>query len=246
MKIFPLSEGSFTIDKTKQFVPFNKETDDLQKRPVGSLLVEIQPFLVITSKDIIVIDTGLGFTNADGTLQLHANILQQGISPNDVTKVLVSHLHKDHSGGIALTHANGTQQLSFEHATYYVGRAEFAEAQKKGSLSYEPEAYAILATAPNVVFLEEEGVIDGYIAYSTSGGHSVHHQVFTITDNGQTVFFGGDVAPQAQQLQNRFMAKYDYDGKKSMELRQLWKDQGTVGKWTFLFYHDIKNPVKSF
>jgi len=61
MQIFPLSEGAFTIDKTKRFVPFDLEKDDLQQRTTGSLLVEIQPFAVITSEDVLVIDTGLGF-----------------------------------------------------------------------------------------------------------------------------------------------------------------------------------------
>ena len=60
MKIIPLSEGSFTIDKTKLFVPFNTAMDDLQQRPIGSLLVEVQPFVVITSEDILLLDTGLG------------------------------------------------------------------------------------------------------------------------------------------------------------------------------------------
>ena len=100
MKIIPLSEGSFTIDKTKLFVPFNKEQDNLQSRPVGSLLVEIQPFLVITDKDILLLDTGLGFMN-DGELQLHQHLKSAGILPGQVTKVLMSHLHKDHAGGIS-------------------------------------------------------------------------------------------------------------------------------------------------
>ena len=60
MKIIPLSEGTFTIDKTKLFVPFDEDVHDLQQRPVGSLLVEIQPFVIITSKDILLLDTGLG------------------------------------------------------------------------------------------------------------------------------------------------------------------------------------------
>ena len=55
MKIIPLSEGAFTIDKTKKFVPFNKEIDDLQQRAVGSLLVEIQPFCIVAKNDIIII-----------------------------------------------------------------------------------------------------------------------------------------------------------------------------------------------
>jgi hypothetical protein len=71
MQIIPLSEGSFTIDKSKVFVPFNTLTEALQSRPLGSLLVEIQPFVVVTSKDIILIDTGLGYTKTDGQLQLH-------------------------------------------------------------------------------------------------------------------------------------------------------------------------------
>src|SRR5436190_14599214 len=100
MKIIPLSEGAFTIDKTKHFIPFDKKTDDLQQRAVGSLLVEIQPFCIVTANDIIIIDTGLGFKNDEGTLQIHQNLLDHGINPMDVTKVLLSHLHKDHSGGI--------------------------------------------------------------------------------------------------------------------------------------------------
>ena len=64
-KIIPLSEGAFTVDQTKKFIPFDKETDNLQDRKKGSLLVEIQPFVVITSNDIILLDTGLGFAGQD-------------------------------------------------------------------------------------------------------------------------------------------------------------------------------------
>jgi hypothetical protein len=71
MKIIPLSEGAFTVDQTKKFIPFNINEDDLQKRNKGSILVEIQPFAVITSKDIILFDTGLGFADELSHLQIH-------------------------------------------------------------------------------------------------------------------------------------------------------------------------------
>ena len=61
MQIIPLSEGTFTIDKTKVFVPFNTGTEELNSRPVGSLLVEIQPFVIVTANDVILLDTGLGY-----------------------------------------------------------------------------------------------------------------------------------------------------------------------------------------
>jgi glyoxylase-like metal-dependent hydrolase (beta-lactamase superfamily II) len=101
MKIIPLSEGSFTIDQTKDFIPFNLEMDDLQQRSRGSLLVEIQPFVIITKNDVILLDTGLGFTNENDVLQLHQNLMDNDIDPMSVTKVLMSHLHKDHAGGIS-------------------------------------------------------------------------------------------------------------------------------------------------
>src|SRR5262245_25479549 len=100
MKIIPLQEGSFTIDQTKRFIPFNLSKDDLQQRSKGSLLVEVQPFVVITSEDVLLLDTGLGFEK-DGVLQLHKNLMEAGINPSEVTKVLLSHLHKDHAGGIS-------------------------------------------------------------------------------------------------------------------------------------------------
>ena len=247
MKIIPLSEGSFTIDKTKQFVPFDNQNDDLQQRPVGSLLVEIQPFCIVTKNDILVIDTGLGFSNADGTLQIHQNLMDNGINPMDVTKVLMSHLHKDHSGGICKEDKMLRQKFfSFSNAVYYVNKNELAFAFEKGKPSYTPEDFDILSGSDKVIFTEDTGKIDDYIRYEVSGAHCPHHQVFWIEEDGETIFFGGDVAPQLQQMKSRFIAKYDFDGKKCMELRQQWWLQGQQKHWTFLFYHDIKTPVLSF
>jgi glyoxylase-like metal-dependent hydrolase (beta-lactamase superfamily II) len=243
MKIIPLSEGAFTIDKTKVFVPFDVEKDDLQERPLGSLLVEVQPFCIVTKKDILLIDTGLGFCNRDGVLQIHQLLVDNGIDPMSVTKVLVSHLHKDHAGGVSKEDKIlGHTFISFPQATYYVNKDEFAYATEKGSPSFTPAEFQILGTADNVVFTEGNGKIDDYIAYEVSGAHSPYHQTFMIEEEGEKVFFGGDVAPQLQQMKSRFIAKYDYDGKQCMELRQKWWEQGQREHWTFLFYHDIKTP----
>lgn len=247
MKIIPLSEGAFTVDKTKQFIPFDKQQDDLQQRNVGSLLVEIQPFCIVASNDIIIIDTGLGFSNSDGTLQIHQNLWDNGISPAEVTKVLMSHLHKDHSGGISKKNpAAGQKILTFPNAQYFINKQELALASEEGNSSYSQEEFENLAKLDKVILTQGDGSIDDYIRYELTGAHSPYHQVFWIEEDGQTIFFGGDVAPQLQQMKNRFIAKYDFDGKKCMELRQQWWQQGQQQNWTFLFYHDIKTPVYSF
>lgn len=242
MKIIPLSEGSFTIDKTKLFVPFNEGTDVLNERPVGSLLVEIQPFLVITSKDVLLLDTGLGFhDNAYGQMQLHANLQKAGIKPEQVTKVLMSHLHKDHAGGISMEEDHS--KLCLPNATYYIQKRELDFALEKGMPSFIPGEISILQNATQVHFLEnDEGIIDNYITYQHTGAHSPFHQVFWIKEGDTTIFFGGDDAPQLQQMKVRYKTKYDFDPDKAMQLRQQWWQQGQKEGWTFLFYHDIKTP----
>jgi glyoxylase-like metal-dependent hydrolase (beta-lactamase superfamily II) len=245
MKIIPLSEGTFTVDKTKQLIPFDLQKDKLRERNVGSLLVEIQPFVIVTSRDILLLDTGLGFTNANGVLQIHQNLLNNGIDPLDVTKVLLSHLHKDHSGGISYQ-KNGQRVLSFANATYYINKQEFDFAFENARSSYIIEDFEMLKNSSQVKFIEGNGIIDDYIKYEVTGAHCPYHQVFGIKENEEKIFFGGDVAPQLQQMKNKFIAKYDYDGNKSMQLRQQWREQGEREKWVFLFYHDIKSPVFKF
>lgn len=245
MQIIPLSEGAFTIDKTKEFIPFNSGSDDLQARMTGSLLVEIQPFLIITEKDVLLLDTGLGL-ESDGEMQIHRNMRKAGIDPNSVTKVLLSHLHKDHVSGAGSKLIGANRTTSFPQAIYYVQQRELEYALEKGFPSYEPESFEFLINLSNLVKLEGNGLIDGYVRYELTGGHCPFHQVFHIEESGEHAFFGADVAPQKQQMLNRFVAKYDYDGVKCMELRQKWWEQGQKEDWTFLFYHDIKNPIWKF
>ena len=237
MQIIPVSEGSFTIDQSKVFIPFDEEKDSLKQRSSGSLLVEIQPFVIKTDQDILLIDTGLGFSN-----QLENNLKNAGIEPSAVTKVLLSHLHKDHAGGVSRKEGE-KYRIRLPNANYYFQRKELDHAFEKGFPSYITDELACLREATNVQLIDGDGVLNEYIRYQVTGAHSKYHQVFWIEENGELVFFGGDDAPQLHQMKHRFTAKYDYDGKKAMELRQTWWEQGKKENWKFLFYHDIKTPV---
>lgn len=241
MKIIPLSEGSFTVDASKKFVPFKHGEDELQERKRGSLLVEIQPFAVITSKDIILLDTGLGVPNENGQFQIYQNLKENGISPDDVTKVILSHLHKDHVGGLINPF---TKQLSFEQADYYVQKRELDYAFEQGAPSYETDGIEVLKNSDQLTLIDNDyGDIEGYLTYQVTAAHSKYHQVIWIKEEDEIVFFGADDAPQLVQMKRRFMAKYDYDGKSADALREKWWQQGNAEHWYFLFYHDVKHPV---
>ncbi|WP_222165452.1 MBL fold metallo-hydrolase [Edaphocola aurantiacus] len=239
-QIFPLSEGTFTVGRDKTFLPFDETKDELNDRSIGSILVEVQPFLIVNDRDVIICDAGLGFHNADGVAQLIANLAQHNIHPEDVTKVLMSHLHKDHAGGLPVI----LEEPAFAQAKIYVYFPEMTFAYEKGAPSYFTEDLDALKSSDRVVWLEEsKGTIDGYIHYEHSGGHSPEHIVYWVDTAEGKIFFGGDEAPQARQMKIKYVAKYDYNGKLAMELRERWAEQGKTEGWQFLFYHDVKLPT---
>jgi glyoxylase-like metal-dependent hydrolase (beta-lactamase superfamily II) len=238
-QIIPLSEGTFTVGRDKMFAPFDLNKDELNDRSRGSLLVEVQPFIIVNDKDIILLDTGLGFNHPDGANHLISNLAKHNILPEDVTKILMSHLHKDHAGGL--------NPDIFYNAQIYIYKPELEFAYEKGKPSYFPEELDKLNWAENVVQLEAtEGVIDEYIRYWHTDGHSPQHIVFLIDDPDGPIFYGGDEAPQHKQMIVKYVAKYDYNGKRAMELREEWMQKGKEGNWRFLFYHDIATPIKQY
>jgi len=242
--VFPLSEGAFSIGHDKVFVPFDASRDVLTDRPTGSLHVEVQPFLVVIGDDVLLLDTGLGFTTPGG-MQIHENIRARGFTPEQVTKVLMSHLHKDHAGGLLQTDpASGATKPAFPNASYYIYRAEADYALETGYPSYHPSELEPLFASGQVVWLDGvEGRINEHITFRHSGAHCPQHIVFLIEDGAQTLFYGGDEAPQLKQMKMKYVAKYDWDGKRAMMLRTQWAEEGQKAGWHFLFYHDIAQPV---
>ena len=73
MQVFTLHEGSYSVDATKKFIPFDPAKDNPKDRP-ASLFIHVQPFLVKLGSQLILVDTGLGYSDENGKLHLHKNI----------------------------------------------------------------------------------------------------------------------------------------------------------------------------
>jgi glyoxylase-like metal-dependent hydrolase (beta-lactamase superfamily II) len=241
MEIFALGEGSYSVDSSKKFIPFDPQTDSAKDRP-GSLFIHVNPFLVKTTDDLILFDSGLGFKDTRDELLAHQHIRNAGFDPEEVTLVLMSHLHYDHSGGLAVER-NGRLQPSFPHAHHVIQKGEWETAIAGKSSSYHKEIFEALKDSVDIQFVENSGELKPGIRYELSGGHCPFHQVFWIDDKGDKCFFGGDELPEPEQLLRKFIAKYDYDGRKAMQLREEYGKIAAEEKYTCLFYHAKSNPV---
>nr|WP_068888169.1 MBL fold metallo-hydrolase [Pedobacter panaciterrae] len=236
MQVFTLYEGSYSVDATKKFIPFNAEKDNPKDRP-ASLFIHVQPFLVKLKNSLVLFDTGLGYSDEEGQLILHKNIRKAGFDPDDVDMVLMSHLHFDHSGGMIHNKIDGSVELSFPHATYVIQHGEWESAFTSTSSSYKTEIFDFLQRNAQLKFVENSGQLTDEISYELTGAHSPFHQVFLLDDGVNKVFFGGDVLPEPEELLRRFIAKYDFDGRKAMELREEFGKKAAEQNWNCLFYH---------
>ena len=241
MQIFPLGEGSYSVDSSKKFIPFDPQTDSTKDRP-GSLFIHVNPFLVKTANDLILFDAGLGFKDTRDELWIHQHIRNAGFDPDEVTLVLMSHLHYDHSGGLVVER-NGQLEPSFPQALHVIQKGEWEQAINGRSSSYHKEIFEALKDKVNIHFVENSGELKPGIQYELSGGHCPFHQVFWLNDNGDKCFFGGDELPEPEQLLRKFIAKYDYDGRRAMQLREEYGKKAAEENYTCLFYHAKSNPV---
>lgn len=235
MEVHTLFEGSYSVDASKKFIPFVDGVDSVKDRP-ASLFIHVQPFLVQFNELLLLLDTGLGYSDRQGNLVIHEQIRKAGFAPEAVTHVLMSHLHFDHAGGMVHNWEDRIE-VSFPQADYVIQRGEWESAFTNPASSYKTEIFECLQRNAHIEFVEGSGELLPGINFELTGAHTPFHQVFLLDDGTSKVFFGGDVLPEPEELVKNFVAKYDYDGRKAMELRKEYGVRAATEKWNCLFYH---------
>jgi glyoxylase-like metal-dependent hydrolase (beta-lactamase superfamily II) len=240
MKIIPLKEGNFSASKTKDFSLLTAENIDTAK----GIKMSVQPFLIITENDYILLDTGMGWKNENEVSVVSEILDRENIKPEQITKILLSHLHKDHIEG-AVTATDYGFEATFPNAEIYIQKRELDFAmENKGNPSFDFDTLEKLIQLPHIVWMhEDKGQITDEISYEVVGGHTPFMQVFWIRENEETAFYGADDLPQASYLKYHLAYKSDFDGRKAMELRLKWEKEARENRWKILLYHDLDKAI---
>jgi glyoxylase-like metal-dependent hydrolase (beta-lactamase superfamily II) len=129
--------------------------------------------LVLTQKETILFETGIGaymepkirerYGVEEPGHQLLKSLADKGVSPADVTRIIISHLHFDHAGGLLSAWQAGREpELLFPNARYYVGTEAWERAthpHPRDRASFIPTLHRLLEQSQRLELIKKGAVL---------------------------------------------------------------------------------------
>lgn len=172
--------------------------------------------LIRDGERVIIVDTG----SFNARHNIHVGLERLGLTPADVTDVLLTHAHYDHALNWVL----------FPRARIHIGRAEMDWATPIGPGDHVlPELYIkALSESPQLVLVEDGAQVLPNMRAVQCGGHTPGSLVFVLTGQERTVLFTGDAAKNRAELvgMRGHMQLDAADAKASFErIWALWRER---------------------
>ncbi|MET3228020.1 UNVERIFIED_ORG: glyoxylase-like metal-dependent hydrolase (beta-lactamase superfamily II) [Burkholderia sp. 1263] len=208
----------FPIDTVVEGVPKNEIARDLARdflqAPVQG---SINAFLINTGSKLILIDSGAGVLYGDCCGKLLANLRAAGYQPGQVDEVLLTHLHKDHVGGVvsngAMAFPNALVRVSQTEADYWLNPANKSKAPAFLSTFFDAAIASVAPYAAAGRFKPFSGDVelDAGIRAIALPGHTPGHTGYLVQSDSKDLLVWGDIIHVASiQLQNP-AASVEYD-----------------------------------
>jgi glyoxylase-like metal-dependent hydrolase (beta-lactamase superfamily II) len=166
----------------------------------GVFGMNIGCFLIREGESWTLVDTGDGTRPGSCGGKLLAGLRAAHVSPDDITRVIFTHLHGDHIGGTTAD-CEGQAQLVFPHARHIVQRQDWEALPQLAASA--PQLRRCVDPVMEAGLLER---IDGDVALTPSisllltPGHTPGHQCVLLSSHGEQAVIIGDLAHTPMQL----------------------------------------------
>lgn len=252
LEIFSISDGTFRLDGGAMFGVVPKVLWQKSNPPNENnrILLGLNCLLIRTAQDLILVDTGIGggyddkfreiFEIDQSSENLISNLAALGNGPEDITKVILTHLHFDHCGGNCTLQTDGQRVPTFPKATYYMQKGEYEYAQRpdpRSRASYLPQNWEAVEKAGLVRLIEGSQEIVQGVAVELAAGHTANHQIVKVNSHGQTACFLADLVPTDSHIKNPYVMGYDLYPKTTMEQKERVLKQALAEEWLLVFEH---------
>jgi len=206
--------------------------------------------LVWNENRIVLLDTGVGnkelgklsyykFRNRKDLREL---IRLQGFNPEQVTDVVLSHLHFDHCGGCTYRDEEGNLRISFPNASHWVGEKQWQNYLHPNDLekdAFRQDDLMPVFNAGLIHRIDSDCELFENFYMKLFDGHTQSQIVsFIKTGNRQELLFAGDVIPTKAHLSDEWISAYDVEPLQSLAAKTALKEWTKQKNIITVFYHD--------
>ncbi|MFT7618639.1 MAG: glyoxylase-like metal-dependent hydrolase (beta-lactamase superfamily II) [Planctomycetota bacterium] len=212
--------------------------------------------LMIKGKDrLLIVDSGMGdkWTAKERTIfgiapdypPLETALARAGFDPNDVTDVIITHLHFDHAGGLTRHDQDGNLTPAFPKAVHWLQSSNLENAKNpnpRERASYRSENFDFLEQV-DLRLLNGASEIAPGIDVFISNGHTQGMQLVRVSGKEGSVTYCADLIPTASHVHGAYTMGYDINAgllieEKAKVLSEVMNDGGML-----FFEHDPKGAM---
>ena len=252
MKLHIIDTGLFKLDGGAMFGVVPKSLWSKYQQPDESNLCTwaMRCLLIETEQKLILIDTGMGDKQSEkffghyhphGDATLLKSIKNKGFSAEDITDVVLTHLHFDHCGGAVSKNLNGDLFTTFPKATYWSDQEHWEWAinpNAREKASFLKENILPIQESGQLQFINEYTKIIPELTFALANGHTEGMLIPHIQYGDKTIVFMADLLPSPTHIPIAWVMGYDVRPLVTVREKETFL-QEAVNKEYILFYeHD--------
>jgi glyoxylase-like metal-dependent hydrolase (beta-lactamase superfamily II) len=256
-----VSAGTFALDGGAMFGIIPKPLWE-KKIPADSLNripLETRVMLLRDGKKTVLVDCGMGTVWNDKersiyaiATTLEASLKERGVAMNDVTDLVLTHLHFDHAGGATrMDERTGELTVAFPSARVHIGARNWGHAHAPNDRdrgSYRRESFAPFEDKERgrVIWIEDSNgrarILDEIDAIVCEG-HTTGQLLPLVGARDQRAIYGADMIPTRAHVPPAWHMGYDLRPTIVMSEKHALLHMCAEEKITIVHEHDPKEPT---